>query len=58
MSSAKPYFHVVHLHDLLLVGTLRFVLAMIKRGLGLLPPALDLLTSSIVPALSLLQITI
>ena len=52
------YLHVVHLHDLLLVCTLRFVLAMIKRGLGLLPPALDLLASSIVPALSFLQVAI
>ena len=51
---ARLYLHVVHLRDLLLVCTLRFVLAMIKRRLSLLPPALDLLASSIVTALAFL----
>lgn len=57
-SQVRPHLNIVHLHDLLLICTLRFVLAMIKRGLRLLPSALDLLASPIVPALCLLQVTI
>ena len=49
-----PYLYIVHLHHLLLVCTLGFMLAMVKRGLGLLPPALDLLARAIVPALCFL----
>ena len=48
----------MHFQYLLLVRTLRFVLAMIKGRLRLLPPALNLLASSIIPALGFLQVTI
>lgn len=48
----------MHLHYLLLICSLRFVLAMIEGRLGLLPPTLDLLARSIIPPLGLLQVTI
>ena len=58
MSRSRSYFYVMHFHYLLLVCTLRFVLAMIKRRLRLLPPALDFLASSIIAALGFLQVPI
>ena len=48
----------MHFRYLLLVRTLRFVLAMIEGRLCLLPPALDFLASSIIAALGFLQVTI
>lgn len=56
--SGGPYFHVMHVHDLLLVGGLGFVLTVIKRRFRLFATIFDFLTSSVVAPLGLFKITI
>ena len=49
---------IVHFRDLLLIGILRFTLAVVKCRLGLFPPVFYLLTRPVVPSLLLSQVAV